>query len=872
MNKNGPFSPRHSLDALAGVLQEPAQSCGQGRPSLSRFVAANQSLLFCLFLITATLQAASQDAYKNDIEPILIEFCYDCHGDGSEKGNVALDQIMSHPAPRDVWYRVLKNLRAGLMPPTGKPHPSPAQAKSLTHWIKYTALGIDPANPDPGQVGIRRLNRTEYQNTIRDLMGIEFRAYEEFPPDDSGYGFDNIGSVLTLSPLLMEKYLQAAEAIVAQAFPLKTRVPAQLSFRGHDLIDPRTNRHAARIPFDDHRRVEREISIKTAGRYQIHLKVEVDGAFTFAPGKSRMTVRLAGADLKVEEYAWKPSDVYDYTFEIDWQPGSHRFELELEPTAPTENENERIHLEVHQLLIEGPMATQHWVKPPRFDRFYTRDTIPTSPADQDAYAVELIQTFADKAFRRPARQSTIRRLVAIAQDTYRQPGKGFQEGIARALVAILTSPRFLLKIDDIEERTHSDGTHPRVDPFSLASRLSYFLWSSTPDQELLDLAKAGRLQAQLPMQWRRLLNDPKADAFIENFVGQWLQARDVSGVSINARAVFARENAEDPQLAAQRERYFTLRRKREETLTDAEVKELSQLRAIRRTFFTRPKAELTGSLRNAMRLESEKTFEYIVRNDRSVLELLDSNYTFLNSTLARHYGIEGVEGNHFRRVELPPDHPRGGILTHGTTLTVTSNPTRTSPVKRGLFILENILGTPPPPPPADVPDLDSATTSDHEPTLREALAQHRESPLCRSCHNRMDPLGLSLENFNALGMWRDQELGQSIDPTGTLITGEHFDNISDLKQILVNERRTDFYRCLTEKLLTYALGRGLEPYDVEAVDQIVSQLEDQSGRFSVLLKGIVLSTPFQRTQSRTPRPENKNVAQHSISTNTPVTP
>jgi len=818
-----------------------------------------------LILVTAFAYslAAAQLDFKSDIEPILVEFCFDCHGDGSSKGNVALDEIsLTHPDP-DLWSNVLKNVRAELMPPDGKPRPSVKQLGQLAAWIKYQALGIDPENPDPGQIGLRRLNRIEYQNTIRDLMGIEFKAHEEFPPDDSGYGFDNIGSVLNLSPLLLEKYLQAAESIVMNAFPLKSSVPAEQRFKGSDLVDPTTMRNATRIPFDEACKAVQQISIKAPGQYRIHLKTEVDGAFNYDPGRSRVAFRADQTELMSTEFAWKPSDKYAYTFEVDWDQGEHQLELELSPTAPTEDEDERIHFEVHEIRIEGPMDKEKWVKPARFDRFFTRDKVPETSADRDAYAYELLESFSASAFRRPARASTIKRLVAIAKATYDNPDKSFQEGIARSLVAALASPRFLLRIDGASQSSPTNP-FPLVDEYSFASRLSYFLWSSMPDAELLELAREGTLREQLPRQIQRLLSDAKAEAFTSNFVGQWLHARDISGVSISARSVLARETPENPELAAQRERYLTLRRKPKEDLSETETKELAVLRGMRRKFFSRPRADLDSGLRNAMRLETEKTFEYVVKENRPILELLDSDYTFLNEPLAKHYGIQNVKGKHMRRIDLPANHARGGILTQGTTLVVTSNPTRTSPVKRGLFILENILGTPPLPPPADIPDLEEIETDGHEPSLREALAIHRESPLCRSCHNRMDPLGFSLENFNALGMWRDQELNQPIDPTGKLITGESFENISELKRILVEDRKNDFYRCFTEKLLTYALGRGLEAQDVEAVDRIVARLQDRDNQFETVLEGIILSTPFQKIRRPGQQPPKKIASASSI--------
>jgi hypothetical protein len=360
-----------------------------------------------------------------------------------------------------------------------------------------------------------------------------------------------------------------------------------------------------------------------------------------------------------------------------------------------------------------------------------------------------------------------------------------------------------------------------------------------PDDELLDLAARGQLRKNLDAQVKRMVADPKAEGFIESFAGQWLQARDVEGIAINDRVVLNRDDSLDlgpRRLAAL------------EQAAGAQAKPVTLEKES-----DRPEIELDGGIRHAMRHETEMCFGYVLREDRSVLEFLDSDYTFLNQNLARYYGLTNVTGNEMRRVSLPPDSPRGGVLTEGTVLVVTSNPTRTSPVKRGVFILDNILGTPTPPPPPNIPPLEA---SDHrvqgrEPTLREMLEAHRNQPLCASCHSRMDPLGLALENFNAMGLWRGQDRGQPVDPAGKLLTGETFAGVRELKHVLVSRHRLDFYRCLTEKVLTYALGRGLEYYDVETVDRIVDQLDRENGRFSVLLTGVIESAPFQKSRNLT---------------------
>jgi hypothetical protein len=385
-----------------------------------------------------------------------------------------------------------------------------------------------------------------------------------------------------------------------------------------------------------------------------------------------------------------------------------------------------------------------------------------------------------------------------------------------------------------------------------------------PDEELTRLADEGRLRRNLPAQLERMLADKRSKEFVRNFTGQWLRARDIDNVQIDDRAVLRRERGADPEMERQRRRYHELEDKGEEQLNKEEREEFANLKA---TFFKRfgrsLRPGLTSELRASMREETEDVFNYVLQEDRSLLELIDSDYTFLNERLAHQYGITNVTGNNMRRVMLPPGSPRGGVLTEGTVLVATSNPTRTSPVKRGLFVLDSILGTPPPPPPANIPPLEDAAkaVAGHDPTLRETLAAHRANPLCASCHNRMDPLGLAMENFNALGLWRTNEFKQPIDAAGTLLTGEKFADFTELKHILAQKHAEDFYRTLTEKMLTYVLGRGLDYYDVETVDQIVSRIEKSNGRPSALLSGIVESAPFQKCrQPAAPAPSTTRPA------------
>jgi hypothetical protein len=801
-------------------------------------------------------QAADLTAsdFPKKIQPVLEEFCYDCHGGGESRGGVTLDSFNSttnFAASRDVWWRVLKNLRAGLMPPVKKSQPTKEQKELIQHWIKDAVFEANPLNPDPGRVTLRRLNRVEYQNTIRDLLGVQFEAVKDFPPDDTGHGFDNIGDVLTMSPMLLEKYMVAAEKIIAQAVPVTGGVAPEHVVHGWEFRDGTDRENPGSLSYYTHAAVTNIFVAPHAGEYQLNVNLQVNEKYVddvFDLNKCELIFRADGQELLKKEFAWEGGKPYHFSYDQTWTAGKHPLDFELKPLTPGLAQGRTLSMQIVDVTVRGPLAKEYFVKPENYARFFSKSVPPDAVARRD-YAGELLGNFARRAFRRPVDKDTTARLESLAESVYSQPGKTFESGVAQAMVAVLASPRFIFREENLED---NGGTKPYafVDEYALASRLSYFLWSSMPDEELFTQAAAGTLRQNLSTQVARMLVDDRANALEKNFIGQWLQARDIDTVPIEARSVLAREQKFDPQIEATRKRFRELNDQPADKLTKAEQEELANIRATFRSRRQQPRAELTGDLRRAMRQETEDVFAYILHEDRSLLELLDSDYTFLNERLAEHYGIPNVTGQKMRRVTLPPESPRGGILTEGTVLAVTSNPTRTSPVKRGVFILDNILGTPPLPPPPNIPPLEDAikNVGGRPPTLRETLAVHRENALCASCHNQMDPIGLALENFNAMGMWRDQEFSQPIDVSGKLVTGENFGNVRELKQVLVKNHAEDFYRTLTQKLLTYALGRGLDYYDVETVDQIVARVEKSGGKPSALIAGIVESAPFQKTR------------------------
>ncbi len=747
----------------------------------------------------------ARERYEREIQPILIDYCYRCHSEGVVKGGVAFDGPRSETtllADRALWMKVLKNVRLGIMPPVGKDQPAKDDVARLESWIKRDVFAIDPQDPDPGRVTIRRLNRVEYRNTIRDLMNFEFRTDEEFPPDDTGYGFDTIADVLSISPLLMEKYLRAAETIVGKTVPVVSRLMPERTIRGSTFKVAEGK--ADRLSFYQAGRLSRSLSIDKAGDYRLVIELGVNGSFDFDPARAKVVGTLDGKEIVAESYSWHDGKTFRYTINRPLSAGEHQMAFALEPLKSDKKRINDVFFRVSSVRLEGPLDPRAWSRPEGYERWFFQGEPPQGADARRAYAREILRRFATRAFRGPVEAGMVERLTALAERIGRSPGRTFEEGVARAMVAVLASPRFLFRLEStVPDQT--DSPFALLDEYSLACRLSYFLWSTAPDQALLDLASRGELRKNLPAQVDRMLESGRFDMLVRNFVGQWLESRDAESVSINARAVMRAETV-------------------------------------------RTRVNLDESLRHSIRREPEMLLAHIARGNRGLLEMIDADYTFLNGRLAELYGIKGVTGLEMRKVDLPKDGPRGGVLTQASFLMVTSNPTRTSPVKRGQFILENILGAPAPPPPPDIPPLEDAKggVKDHEPTVRELMALHRAKPLCASCHARMDPLGLALENYNALGVWRETERTRPIDASGRLITGESFTNARELKRILTDRHKSDFYRCVTEKMLTYALGRGLDTGDVEAVDRIVARLEAGGGRFRELVMGVVESVPFQK--------------------------
>jgi len=737
--------------------------------------------------------AAAGPEYVKDVKPLLETYCFKCHGNGKKKGGVDLQAFTTADAaikdPK-TWQAVLDNVQSGDMPPDDEEkQPKLDERESIEKWIEFTVFAIDPTHPDPGRVTIRRLNRVEYNNTIHDLLGVDFHPADDFPADDSGYGFDDIGDVLSMPPVLFERYLAAAEKVMSMAILNDHKPRAQTT--GVDLLkiaggpDKGNTENSRRL---DDRAASIKLDFPLAGQYT--LKIEAVAAKV---GGEHPRLELKLDDQPVP-------GVPQFNGERDTsttikpglniaKAGSHTLSLRVSnPLAQPEMKNGKPVNRTITLRSVALISPPQSVKAPESQlRIFAPGRGQTNLT---VAARSVISSFAARAFRRPLQAYELDRFMyiyALAQ----KKGANFEQSVQTVLTAVLVSPHFLFR-GELQPNPDSPKDAYLIDEWALASRLSYFLWSTMPDAELFAKAQAGTLRKNLDAEVKRMLADPRSSALIDNFADQWLQTRN-----------------------------------------------LSQIQPDVKTF-----PDWDKLLAKAMERETDMLFEHIMRENLSVTDLIGADYTFVNERLAKLYGIDGVEGDAFVKVKLPSNRP-GGILGQASFLTLTSNPTRTSPVKRGKYVLENLLGTPPPPPPPAVPDLNDAKRTELHGTLRQRLEQHRKDPICASCHQRMDPIGFGLENFDGIGQWRDKDGDAPVDSTGTLVSGEQFKGPAELRQILLTKKRNDFLRCVTEKMLTYGLGRGLEYYDRPSVDKVVQDIDKDGAKFTTLVLEVVKSVPFQ---------------------------
>lgn len=739
--------------------------------------------------------------YRSQIIPFLKKHCLECHGSDAQEGDIRFDQFADAAAvasDEKTWQRTIQMLRSGAMPPEDAEQPSEPVRRSVLNWIEHTIykFDCDTVTP-PGHVTIRRLNRAEYNNTIRDLFGLTLRPADDFPSDDVGGGFDNIGDVLSLPPLLMEKYLAAAEQIAEHAIVTDPSqfVRSQFKFRDN-LIGEGTARYdysqnSRRWTIHAEGGVGGDFDFRRDGRYSLRIIAAGQHAGDEPP---QMELRLDGQKIKVFDVN---ASQMRGRYEIKWNvpAGVHHVSGHFlndfeDPTAEDPRRRDR-NLVIDSIEVDGPLDP----RPEEYPDLH-RKLIRFRPAGGrlalDAAKANL-EPFIYRAFRRPPTAAEMSSYAALVDNAVKQ-GDSFEQAMQIAVTAVLVSPHFLFRVEG-GDKSASPGLVRPVGDFELASRLSYFLWSSTPDEELLALAAKNKLHEDgvVQTQIRRMLADAKTQALVDNFVTQWLNLRLLDGV------------APDPQVFPQ---------------FDAELKA-------------------------AMRRETELFAAAIIREDRSVLDFLSGRFSYVNERLAQHYGIDGIQGSDFQRVSFA-DNRHTGVLTQASILTLTSNPARTSPVKRGKWMLENILGSPPPDPPPDAPDLDAVQKAKPNATLRQQLTIHRENPVCASCHKVMDQLGFGLENFDAIGRWRDKDGTFPINASGELPGGAKFNGPLALAKVL-DKRRSEFVRCLAEKMLTFAIGRELAVQDRCTVDKIVEQVEDKEFRFSALVNAIVTSDPFRKT-------------------------
>jgi len=789
----------------------------------SRFAAWTAGSLTLLLASTSAPGAGRLHAQNAPSTRATIDqYCIGCHNERTKTADLALDTLDvaragEHP---DVWEKVVRKLRGRMMPPLGRPRPDEKTYDAVVADLESVLDRAAALNPNPGRTEtFRRLNRTEYQNAIRDLLALDVDVASLLPKDDASYGFDNV-SVGGLSPTLLERYLAAAEKVsrIAVGSPVRTPgativlVPPDLTQEDHLDGLPFGTRGGAIVhhtfpvdaTYEISIRLMRDRNENVEGLSEPHqMELTIDGErvdmFTVVPKRASQQAQYytdgdVDGHLKVHKNVKAGPHDIGVTFirksaallETELQPYQAHFNIYRHPrTQPA----------VYSVSVTGPFdSTGSGDTPSRRRIFACR---PARPTDEDRCASTILSQLARRAYRRPVTGDDLRVPLALYKEA-RAEGD-FDSGIEMALRAVLTSAEFIFRVERDPENIAQNRAY-RISDLELASRLSFFLWSTIPDEELLDLASRGRLHdpATLERQVRRMLSDARAQSLETNFAAQWLYLRNLATAGPDGRQF----------------------------------------------------PDFDDNLRQAFRRETELFFESIVKEDRSVVDLLRANYTFLNERLAKHYGIPNVYGSNFRRVTVAADSVRGGLLGQASILTVTSYANRTSPVQRGKWVMENILGTPPPPPPPNVPLLSEDNPVGTVLTMRERMAQHRINPACASCHQLMDPIGLSFEHFDATGRWRTLGEGDvAIDAAGALPSGVTFDGIAGLKRALLG-RPEVFVSTMTEKLLTYGLGRGMEPSDAPAVRAIVREARGDDYRFSSLILAVVKSAPFQMRRSQ----------------------
>ena len=824
-------SPRSKSVSSVSLAQRLLARASRGRGTSRRRLVFLAALAWILS-IGWTLPEARQQApapparaaappASADQRALVDKYCVSCHSDRTKTAGLTLERgsiagIESHP---DVWEKVIRKVRAGMMPPPGMPAPDPESRRALVSWLETTLDQSARTSPDPGRPLAHRLNRAEYENAVRDVLALEVDAAALLPPDDSSSGFDNNADVLGVSPVLLESYLTAAERVSALALGDPTTPATGELFRVKQ--DESQDRHVPGLPLGTVGGLLIERTLPLDGEYQFQVRLfrtnlgtmrglEYEQQLEISVDGARVHLASFGGNKEITDSSENPTTTGDnvdgrFTVRVPLKAGPHKIAVAFlqKPQALNTRRLQNYvrsssdtidfsgYPHIDEVILTGPFNATGAEQTPSRRRIFV--CTPKAQADEVGCARQILATVARRAYRADVSEGDLATLI----DFFRQgrtDGGSFDSGIDLALRRVLASPKFIFRTER-DPAGAAAGSPYRVSDVDLASRLSFFLWSSIPDDELLDAASRGTLSrpATVERQARRLLADPKAESLIDNFLGQWLQLRNLKSKQPNSH--------EFP--------------------------------------------DFDDNLRQALHTEMELFVSSIIREDRSVLDLMNADYTFVNERLARHYGIPHVYGSHFRRVTLP--EARRGLLGKGAVLMVTSHPHRTSPVIRGKWVLENILGAPPPPPPDVVPPFQEEIEAAKPASVRERLEVHRRNPACAGCHRMIDPAGLALENFDAVGAWRTRDggtRGTPVDSSGQLVDGTRVDGVIALRQALMREPEI-FVGTVTEKLLTYALGRGLTASDMPAVRAIVRDARRDNYRFSSIVLGIVRSVPFQ---------------------------
>ncbi|MGE0392979.1 MAG: DUF1592 domain-containing protein [Vicinamibacterales bacterium] len=772
----------------------------------------------------ATARAA-QAAPAVEPRAVVDKYCVGCHNGRMKAGGLVLEQLeVDNPANAETWEKVIGKLNAGMMPPPSAARPDRATYSGLIRALESSMDRMAKTAPDAGRPAVHRLNRAEYTNAVRDILALDIDGKALLPADNSGYGFDNVADVLTVSPGLLERYLLAAKKIARLAVGDATARAVTTVYDIPYMTLVQDERMSEDLPFGSRGGVALRHYFPVDGEYEVRLRLQrnslnIGNEIRGLDVQNDIDVRLDGQRLKVFTLGGRTygggsytetEDIADSGLQVKFQAKAGMRTLgvafnrdqwyvegvgmsRLPPASDgyasgrkTELAYGRVNMGIDRVEVTGPFSGKTPLDSASRRQIFR--CTPASAKDEDACAQTILRAVARRAYRRPVQAADTKVLMEFYRSG-RADGT-FDDGIEKGLVRILTDPDFLFRVEK-DPAGVKPGTNFRVADLDLASRLSFFLWSSVPDEPLLTLAAAGRLHqpAVLDAQVRRMLADPKASALVSNFFGQWLLVRNIATVRPDAKAF----------------------------------------------------PEFDENLRDAFQQETQLFLESQLAEDRPVTDLISADYTFLNERLARHYGVPHVYGNHFRRVTLPASANRGGILNHGSVLTVTSYADRTSVVLRGKFILENILGTPPPVPPANVPPLENTKV---EGSLRQRMEMHRKNPVCANCHAQLDPMGFAFENFNGIGKWRTEDGRTPIDPSGGLPDGTKFSGPAGFREALL-AKQDIFVSTMTAKLLTYALGRGLEPADMPIVRQLIRDTAAAGNRWSSLILNITRSLPFQ---------------------------